>query len=438
MQNRIFIVSGAVISTLIYIFLNHWTERHEFGILFGGMCILFALYFCSALIPTLRPGRRDVFWLSLIFRGVLIFSIPFLSDDFYRFYLDGTLTLNGTDPFAFKPNELDFSLIPDGNYLQQEIYPKLNSQEYYSVYPAFLQYVFALGALIGGTVEGFCLTMKAFLLVNDFFLLAVLYRITSTVQIKSQRAALFMLNPLVIMETANLHLESMVVLFIALAWLFFMERKNTISGVMTGIAFQIKLLPILILPFLVKNTSLKNILWVGLGFVIGTTLLIFPFLSTHLWPHFSQSLSLYFKTFEFNGGLYLLLREIGFLIKGYNTIDIIGSVTPVLFLIVLYAIWSKSSLKNFPTALLFVFTAYYFLASIVHPWYLIPVLFFATFTKYRFAWMWSFLIYLSYSSYHRSGTTEEYWLIASEYLIVWGYLAYELFFQKQTTGTIAS
>jgi alpha-1,6-mannosyltransferase len=438
-QNRLFIVSGAVISTLIYIFLNYWTERHEFVILFGGMSILFALYFCSALIPSIRPGRRDIFWLSIIFRGVLIFSIPFLSDDFYRFYLDGALTLNGTDPFAFKPVELDFSLIPDGDYLQQQIYPKLNSKEYYSVYPAFLQYLFALGVLIGGTVEGFCLTMKIFLLAGDFFLLAVLYRITSIIQVKSQRVALFMLNPLVIMETANLHFESLAVLFIALAWLFFMERKSTISGIMAGIAFQIKLLPILILPFLIKNASLKNTLWLGIGCFISTMLLIFPFLSSHFWPHFSQSLSLYFKTFEFNGGLYLLIREVGFAIKGYNIIDIIGSITPFLFLIVSFVLWLKGSLKNFPTTSLFVFTTYYFLASIVHPWYLIPILFFAAFTKYRFAWIWSLLVYLSYSSYHKNGATEEnYWLVAIEYIVVWGYLAYELFFKKQIKDTAVS
>jgi alpha-1,6-mannosyltransferase len=250
-QNRIFIISGSVVSALVYIFLNYWTERHEFELLFGGMGILFAFYFLSASVPSLRPGRRDVFWLSLIFRVLLIFSIPFLSDDFYRFYLDGALTLNGTDPFAFKPAELDFSLIPDGDYLQQQIYPKLNSKEYYSVYPAFLQYLFAVGVLIGGTIEGFCLVMKIFLFAGDFFLLAVLYRLTSLTQVKSQLVALFMLNPLVIMETANVHFESLAVLFIALAWLLFAEKKNTLSGVMTAFAFPIKLLPVVILPFFV-------------------------------------------------------------------------------------------------------------------------------------------------------------------------------------------
>ena len=49
-----------------------------------------------------------------------------------------------------------------------------------------------------------------------------------------------------------------------------------------------------------------------------------PLLNLSFVENFSDSLNLYFQKFEFNAGVYYVLRWIGFQYKGYNLIQVIG------------------------------------------------------------------------------------------------------------------
>ncbi|MEX0359534.1 MAG: mannosyltransferase, partial [Allomuricauda sp.] len=50
----------------------------------------------------------------------------------------------------------------------------------------------------------------------------------------------------------------------------------------------------------------------------------------------------------------------------------------------------------------------------------------AMFTKFRFAMLWSFLVVLSYFAYSNVDFDENLWLLAFEYLLVIGYMIYEI------------
>ena len=81
------------------------------------------------------------FWLtgSILIRLCLLGALPNLSDDFYRFIWDGRSWAAGIHPFAAMPAEVVTQNIPG---LDQALFEKLNSKQYFTVYPPLAQFVF--------------------------------------------------------------------------------------------------------------------------------------------------------------------------------------------------------------------------------------------------------------------------------------------------------
>lgn len=165
----------------------------------------------------------------------------------------------------------------------------------------------------------------------------------------------------------------------------------------------------------------------------GVTLLLFaPFFSTKFISNYAQTVGLWFQNFEFNASIYYLLREIGFAIRGYNEIAIIGKLLPsIVFIYTLYRTFKKPNwtLNGLITSMLLVFACYLFLSTTVHPWYLAMLLILSVFTNYRFPLVWSFTIVLSYLAYMQIGNaskSENLLVIALEYIIVFAAFYYDL------------
>lgn len=83
--------------------------------------------------------------------------------------------------------------------------------------------------------------------------------------------------------------------------------------------------------------------------------------------------------------------------------------------------------------MLWVLTLYYFMSATVHPWYVIFLVVLTAFTKYRFAFIWSAAIVLSYFAYSLTDFKENLWLLAIEYIAVFTFLIYELIAYRNKT-----
>jgi len=171
--------------------------------------------------------------------------------------------------------------------------------------------------------------------------------------------------------------------------------------------------------------------------IIMTTLLLFvPFYSSEFIHNYSKTVALWFQNFEFNGSIYYIAREIGFLFRGYNEIAIIGTVTPILvilFVLIITFFRRNRTPIALITAMLLVLSFYYFTTTTVHPWYLATLLILSVFTKYKFPLVWSFVIILSYLAYvnlNKADKSENLWLITLEYAVVYGVFIWEVFIKK--------
>ncbi len=71
-------------------------------------------------------------------------------------------------------------------------------------------------------------------------------------------------------------------------------------------------------------------------------------------------------------------------------------------------------------------SGYLFLATTVHPWYLIFGLVLSLFTPYRYFIYWTAAVFISYATYAHPDFKENLWLIAIEYLGVFTLMIYEI------------
>jgi hypothetical protein len=346
---------------------------------------------------------RWILTAAVFIRLALLFSSPQLSDDYYRFAWDGRISANGGNPYLHLPSELTSSQQQQFD-LNKELFQNLNSPDYYTVYPPLNQLMFAGAALLAnGDVELEILFLRLIIVLFEVVTILLMMHLLSFFQKSRKLAAIYALNPLVIVElTGNLHFEGVELAFLLGALLLCFKRNFLAAGLLFGAAVSIKLLPLMFLPFLLGEMKVGAFFKLAFSAFLSFAILFVPFYSTELFVNLWSSIDLYFRYFEFNASFYFLIREIGEWFTGYNIIRtagpvIAGSVTVVLLIFAFQKKWLRGRLLD---KLLFALLLYYLLASIVHPWYVVLLVAISVFTRWHFPLWWSGTVLLSYAFYH--------------------------------------
>ncbi|OGX90441.1 hypothetical protein [Hymenobacter coccineus] len=130
---------------------------------------------------------------------------------------------------------------------------------------------------------------------------------------------------------------------------------------------------------------------------------------------------MYFQSFEFNASVFYVLLALGRWLTGY---DLVGGLGPLLGAGALYLAFrlargaGRPRLAALPQLLLLTLSGYFALATIVHPWYLVPLVALSCFSPLRYARVWAGLAVLSYAAYRTAAYTESDSLLALEYGVV--------------------
>ncbi|NVO32834.1 hypothetical protein [Hymenobacter lapidiphilus] len=415
-------LAALLVSAAAYGLLAYAVPRPAFGLLAGLVALAFGLYWW--LLRTNLPLRQGLL-AALLLRLLWLPALPALSDDYHRFRWDGLLLSQGHNPYRYRPDELagpDASRKTEIGQLQA-LYPRLNSPHYYSVYPPVDQAAFGLAAWLAPTSErGFVVALRVLLLLAEAATAGLLLALLRRFGQPPARALWYLLNPLVIVElTGNLHFEGLVGCFLLLMLWLLAQGRAAAGGGALALAVATKLLPLLVLPLLLRRLAWPQHLRFGLALAVVLAALFGPFLSLELVENIGRSLNLYFRSFEFNASLYYLVRAAGKWLTGYNQIARLG---PALALftaaggLLLAATERRPSWATLPRALLLLLTLYFLLATTVHPWYLAPLVLLSCFTRARYALVWSGVAVLSYAAYRTTAYTENLWLVALEYTVV--------------------
>ena len=414
-------------SLLGYILTGYFTERSNFSLLISLYSTLFIIYFLLLNYKNLF-NYKVLLTAGILFRFCLIFSIPALSDDFYRFIWDGRIQELGFNPFDYSPREL---LTHSNDLFLNQLFPFLNSPDYFSVYPQFCQILFRIAAFIGqDNLHLNVITLKAMIFLSELGTIYLLHRLLILRKKEPSLLLIYALNPLVIIElTGNIHFEAFMISFTLLSILLLFNQKLSASAAALTLAIQAKILPLLAIPLLLREIGLKKtILWTLIILIVLVIMSIDLLNEPKRMQHISESLNLYYGKFEFNGGLYLIFRSIGWWIMDYNPIAIISKLLIFLSLAAMFYVYLTE--KDLISGLFWVLCIYLLFGAVVHPWYLAPLLALSIFLKYRFVLLWSALIPLSYFTYKVMPYSENYWLIGIEYVIVLAYFFWEIKVKK--------
>jgi alpha-1,6-mannosyltransferase len=201
----------------------------------------------------------------------------------------------------------------------------------------------------------------------------------------------------------NLHFELVMVALLVVALDLILRRQMFVAGIFLGLAIQVKLIPLLLLPFFLPVLKWKNSFLLGFVslMIFGLTSLVFIHPSNI--HHVLASLQLYYGNFEFNSSTYRLLLKYGFWKYHFYRIPYYGlflsRIATVLLLLFAWFRMDWSDWSTFFKRISWGFLAYYLCATTVHPWYLIVPLLFGLLAGYRFFYLWGFLVFLSYAFY---------------------------------------
>lgn len=400
-----------------FIFLANLTERAAFAALFINYSLLFAVYiFAYKYFEKHKTNFNYYLAIGISTRIALFFVIPNLSDDFYRFIWDGNLFATGINPFDQKPS----FFIDEQNQL---IYEQLNSKEYFTIYPAICQYIFGAAAIFGkyNLIPNLFFYRMIFLII-ELIAIKYLVKILQILKLPQGNAVLYILNPLLIIESyGNLHFELLGLSILIIAFYFYLSEKKLTAIILFALGSSIKLTPLIILPLLIFREPLKN--WIFSSLIIFSIfiLLHIPFFNSTFLENFLTSLQLYFNSFEFNASIYYIVRWLGFQIAGYNIIAYSGKILSLIgfFLIIFLSFRSRKVPKiEIAKFIVAIFTTYYLLATTIHPWYILNVFVFSIFTKWKFPLFWTFSVFLSYFAYSNTEFQENFWLIFTEYALL--------------------
>lgn len=427
------------LSLAFYFTFAYHLERTDFIKLLALFVALFFL--CFKIVQFEKWNFKFILVTGILFRLVFLLAEPNLSQDFFRFIWDGELVSHFMNPYLNVPNTLiERSDLVIAN--AQELYNGMGSlsAKHYSNYPPLNQLIFAIAALLGGkSILGSIIVMRGTIILADIGILYFGRKLLKNINQSPHLIFWYFLNPLVIIElTGNLHFEGVMLFFFVWALYLLSVHKWQWAAVVYACSISVKLVPLLFLPLFLKYFKLKKS--ISFYAIIGVTSLLFfaPFYSSEFISNYTKTIGLWFSNFEFNAGLWNVIKYIGTQldVKPWELIKTYGKITPIVTIVAVLLFTFLRKNQKLPvliTSMLWVLTLYYFISATVHPWYVIFLVVLTAFTKYRYAFIWSAAIVLSYFAYSISDFKENLWLLTIEYIAVFTFLIYELVAYRNKT-----
>lgn len=293
---------------------------------------------------------------------------PWLSDDVFRYLWDGMLLSEGVNPFAFVPSDTALEA-----WQSMTLYARLNSSDFYSVYPPLTQLAFLGPGWLTKTVgwEAGYAGWKVLTFAVEVGGLAW------AGSVLAPRAFVWIAwNPLFVIElSGQAHTEAL--LWPLLIVVLSRSRSTSATASALGGAILLKLTPILLVPELLRRPRREALRAAGILAVLAVAALT-TFGGAASIGHAAESLQLYTRYFEFNAGPYYALKGALFALTGDDWSKQLGPALATAALVGIALVWWRALTcpERWPLrrAALWAFALPIALATTVHPWYLVPVI----------------------------------------------------------------
>ena len=261
------------------------TFSHPYKSFAGGL--IFAGLTWMLLIPLLKRISnfpRTAFFALIILgafcRVAFIGSTPIYEDDWNRYLWDGAVTVQGTNPYEYSPEDtfavkfdapdelkdLQVLSVENGNFTT-----RINNPHLTTIYPPVAMSVFTLAARI----KPFNLdVLRGLYLAIELGTLWLLFMTLSAYGREPVWALLYWLNPMVIYSVYNAgHMDIILVPFLIGA-LYLVKKRPLWASLALGLAAAVKIWPLILGPVLLRGYRKSVPIFIGGGLIMGFSALI--------------------------------------------------------------------------------------------------------------------------------------------------------------------
>ena len=228
----------------------------------AGLAWLTAVFFARRV----RDGRTVVWVVGVVAVALRLFvgaAQPELSDDVHRYVFEGALVAEGQSPFAYAPSDPAREAFRE---TWRATYARINHPEVSAAYPPLAQAAFAgVVAATGARDEGARAVrgLRCFFGLCDLGVGALLFALLARRGRPLALACVWAWSPLVVLEYAgSAHLDALALLFLVAGLLLFVRARDGGAGrarrkagamALLGAGAGVKLLPVVALPFLLRD-----------------------------------------------------------------------------------------------------------------------------------------------------------------------------------------
>ncbi|MEM7344452.1 MAG: hypothetical protein AAF485_09420 [Chloroflexota bacterium] len=416
----------------------------------GWYAIAFVGYLLAIIwVETEHKSPVILIWgAAILFRLLLLFTVPTLSDDVYRYIWDGYVANNGVSPYAHAIDS------PELDYLDVPIRALANNRWMASPYLPTAQWLFfSLTGILPRSPLFFQIAMVVF----DLLAALLIAKLLALVKQPDYRILIYLWNPLIVVEVAHgAHVDALMAFLALLAiWLTFSPNKEKkrlyhwLAPIALALATLTKILPAFLLTVLFWRWSWRQLFLYG-ALVIS---LMLPYGFTAGWGLTGPldgtgvfgAIRIYADQWNFNSGLfYWLVNEQLADLDIDEPLDRAKQIVSLGLLLVLGAVWiiayKQSTILAALRLMAIPYMTYLLFTTTVHPWYALVLLIFLPFLapqpKVESLWRWLFLLpwlYLSatlaisYITYINPARFGEWpWVRKVEWIPTWGLVGLSL------------
>ncbi len=219
-------------------------EIEPFLVLFGVAFLLYGLAIQVVLRAESPIPMGLIVGGAALFCLVLLFALPTLSDDMYRYVWDGRVQAHGINPYRYTSDAPELAYLRDDT-----IWKHMNRISAHTIYPPGAQIVFALvWRVAADSIFAFKAVMAACLLIGG----VLLGKLARALGKRPERALILLWSPLALFELAHSgHVDALYLPLIIGAFLLRANappdrvsiRREAAIGVLLGLATLVKFYP---------------------------------------------------------------------------------------------------------------------------------------------------------------------------------------------------
>lgn len=371
----------------------------------GWYLLAFVAYLGALVWAEKRSISRRWLWgAAVLFRLLLLFTVPSLSDDVYRYLWDGHVAHNGISPYAYAIED------PRLDHLEVPVRTQANNTWMASPYLPAAQLVFS-SLTFAFPLNPLFVQMA--MVVFDLLGAWLLSRLLLLAALPTRRLLLYLWNPLMVVEVAHsAHIDAWMILLALLAVTFSLDASQQssrlswsskfrwlLAPLFLALATLTKLLPVLLLPVLFWRWSWRQRLFYG----VATIGLLLPSGLRAGWGLTGEldgrglfgAARIYGTYWNFNSGLFHWL-EVALGAPGFGAPSPRAKIIVLLVMgLLLAGVWLLARQRPSPRANLRLmalpFAAYLLLTPTLHPWYALILLAFLPFwtpAEKESRWLW--------------------------------------------------